>query len=358
MINDEKREIGSEFWLDTTRTLSENNALEYFTFGTDRRFLLSGRTAIDFVLDEILAQDNVSNIYFPSYCCDSMLQPFIDKGIKVEFYDVFYDNGLQYKIDKTKKCDIFFAMNYFGYSITNMGTYIDNFKKRGAIIIEDITHSLLSEQIYCENSDYLIASLRKWFPVITGGLAINVKKSFLSKTKFDEHEKIKSIKKDAMLLKSQYMANDKTIEKDKFLDKYKEANQLLEKEYKKYSIDSESYLTLQTIDIKDIKEKRRKNSKIIHDKLRNLNIDFLISSLNESDTLLFVPILLEEERREKLRAYLIRHEIFCPSHWKKPNIVENNELYKSEISLICDQRYTEKEIEEYIDTVAKFLKEC
>jgi hypothetical protein len=56
-------------------------------------------------------------VYMPSYCCESMLQPFIDRDIKIHFYSVIPDDsGIKYLIDYKKDFDIFFATSYFGYS--------------------------------------------------------------------------------------------------------------------------------------------------------------------------------------------------------------------------------------------------
>ena len=80
------REIGSEFWLKDIPTQHIEDLPQWLNVGDDRQFLLSGRTAIDFVLEDI-SQD-ISCVYMPSYCCESILQPFVDKEIHIEFYDV------------------------------------------------------------------------------------------------------------------------------------------------------------------------------------------------------------------------------------------------------------------------------
>src|SRR5699024_4516651 len=96
-----------------------------------------------------------------------------DRGIKIEFYDVVASHkGLKYVIDFDIKVDLFFANSYFGYESTSMDSIIDVFNKRNITVIEDITHRLLSDKNYCEQADYFIASLRKWFAIPSGGLAI------------------------------------------------------------------------------------------------------------------------------------------------------------------------------------------
>lgn len=40
-------------------------------------------------------------------------------------------------------------------------------------MIEDSTHSILSTRAYSEESDFVVASLRKWFPIISGGICLS-----------------------------------------------------------------------------------------------------------------------------------------------------------------------------------------
>ena len=111
-------EIGSEFWKYDGKLECDNT--KFWNIGKDNRFTLSGRTSIYYVLKNILLKHNVQTVYFPSYSCSSMVQAFEELGINVEYYDVYYNEGLKYNIDLEQECEIFFAMNYFGYSSTNM----------------------------------------------------------------------------------------------------------------------------------------------------------------------------------------------------------------------------------------------
>ena len=142
--------------------------------GKDRRFTLSGRTAIYYCLKNIICKRKIMKAYVPSYCCDSMIEPFLEFGIEIEYYRVYFDGGLKYDIEIREDVDLFLAMNYFGYSSTNMDQYIKKYKEQGTIVLEDITHSMFSTKRYSENSDYLIGSLRKWMPVLSGGIAISM----------------------------------------------------------------------------------------------------------------------------------------------------------------------------------------
>ena len=104
------RELGSEFWISDEQLVpvSEREGL----------FVLSGRTAIDLILQDILKHQPVKNVYMPAYCCDSMLAPFLRMNVKVDFYDMFFDGNLKYEIDADKDADILYVSNYFGYENT------------------------------------------------------------------------------------------------------------------------------------------------------------------------------------------------------------------------------------------------
>ena len=95
--------------------------------------------AINFMKHLHSINDRFKVVYMPDYCCDSMIQPFMDNGYKIEYYHVDVINN-KHEIDINYNCSVFFAMSYFGYSASNMDEYIEEFSKRNIIVIEDITH--------------------------------------------------------------------------------------------------------------------------------------------------------------------------------------------------------------------------
>ena len=345
-------EIGSEFWQYDGELFSDNT--KFWNIGKDRKFLLSGRTAIYFVLQEILKNQKVEKVYLPSYSCHSMAQPFLESNIKVEYYDVAFEDSLKYNIDTEKDCDIFFAMNYFGYTATNMEKYIKKFKDRGITVIEDITHSILSEKKYSVYSDYLVGSLRKWFPIASGGIAVSMKKDFKIQECIETNKNLIISKSTAMSQKKDYIENIDTSIKQNFLNEFSKSNEILSEDYKNYRIDENSYKILMGIDIEKIQNSRRENAKIIYEKLKDIKeIRFLVNNLLNEDCPLFVPIILQENLRNNLRKILIEKQVYCPIHW--PLDKELNNIFNKELSLICDQRYTKKEIEEYLKIIVNFF---
>ncbi|MFE4036144.1 hypothetical protein [Priestia sp. YIM B13489] len=359
------KEIGSEYWIEEIegKEFEGPQFPPWLNIGNANEYLLSGRTAIDLVLKDILYDKRVSTVYFPSYCCQSMLQPFIDNDIHIEFYNVYNTNrGLKFDIDIDQKCDIFFAMNYFGYSDGRMDYYIEKFKKRGVIIIEDITHSLLSSNSYNNYSDYRIASLRKWFPVMSGGLAAKANDSFNIKVSNNTLDEMIKVRKSAMLDKARYINGDMTVKKEDFLQKYSAANKMLNESYSLYKIDDYSLRILNGINLQKIIKVRRKNAQIIHDFINETNeVKPLFPILKEGDCPIFIPVLLDENIRNHLREYLIKQKIYYPIHWPKPAIVKYHptciSIYDLELSLICDQRYDVYNIKDSINEIKRFFKE-
>ncbi|MEG8980159.1 hypothetical protein U8Y98_25965 [Priestia megaterium] len=359
------KEIGSEYWIGEVESKEFKLAQvpSWLDIGNANEYLLSGRTAIDLVLKDILYDKKVSTVYFPSYCCQSMLQPFIDNDIQIELYNVYSTNsGLKFEIDINHKCDIFFAMNYFGYSDGRMDYYIENFNKREVIVIEDVTHSLLSPNSYNNKSDYRVASLRKWFPVFSGGLAAKSNGNFNIKASNHTLDEMIMVRKNAMFDKARYMNRDTTVKKDDFLQKYSVANKMLNENYSLYKIDDDSFRILNEINIKKIIEVRRKNAQVIHDFIKETNeIKPMFPNLTEDDCPIFIPVLLNENIRNHLREYLIKHKVYYPIHWPKPEIVKYHStcmsIYDIELSLICDQRYNDYDIKDSINEIKRFFKE-
>ena len=152
------REIGSEYHRMPFGTGSG------IVFPVPGSLVFSGRAAIETVLKEIT---DAKKACFPSYCCDSIIEPFRNAGIEIEYYPVFYQDGLKIETEIPEDVDIFLWCNFFGFR-TEFPDMTD-FINRGGVIIEDITHSFLSDHAYHTQSRYLIASLRKWEPVNCAG---------------------------------------------------------------------------------------------------------------------------------------------------------------------------------------------
>ncbi len=331
------REIGSEFW-DVPSVAHQNNIFPEFT-----QWYLSGRSALQAIIANL---GDVRSISLPAWCCDSMIKPFIDAGMHVHFYPVYWQNGLIKEISLDD--DALFLMDYFGYTggQPDLGNY-------EGVVIRDVTHSFLSTNY--SDADFFFGSLRKWCGVWTGGYAWSKDGRMLYTELMSDSEYV-SLREKAMQQKAEYLGGQR---KDKgYLQIFDKAEELLENAGSSLAIDRDVKIA-RHIDIDTIRNRRRTNAKV----LRSAFLDWLIfPELSSNDVPMFVPVLVPDGKRNELRRYLINNEIYCPIHWPVSDYHRLNDkeqfIYDNELSLVCDQRYTEEDMDRMVEIIKSFWKEA
>lgn len=349
------REIGSEFSIGAFPDSLESMFPKWLQFGSDRILTFSGRTAIECALIDILEKREVREALLPSYCCASMIEPFEKAGINVQFYDVFLDAKCQrlcVDLVIQKETEIVLFCNYFGYETPYPKETLAKFKEKGGIVIEDITHSLLRENPYHLESDYYIASVRKWGALLSGGLCCKRTGKLVDMSLKEPEKSYQMNKKKAMLLKEQYLQSGDETVKSEYLNLFSQCNRELGEQYSKLIMDDISALLIQEWDIIDIRQKRKQNSMFLHERLKKLDCIKPLFELREEDYPLFIPIVCkDEQQRMKLRQRLTQENIYCPIHWPKPSETCKSNLYKTELSLICDQRYSTVDMQRICEVI-------
>lgn len=332
-------EIGSEFWFD--------DVLPIATTERDGVYTISGRTAIDVIIQDILATRTAKNVYMPAWVCDSMIVPFLDRGIKVDLYDVSLNGQLKYAVDENHKVDIFYVSNYFGYDTTIPLEIISKFKQKKSVIIYDRTHSMLmDDEPYKTTADYSFASIRKWMGVMGGAFVEGVKNKSLKHCPFLDSKGM------AMRMKQAYINGDGSVDKQEFLHLYGVFGHQLEEDFRDYAMDDLSYAIYRNADFSAMMAQRRVNAQYLHN---HLNLHFF-SPLTSNGCPLFVPVFFSnKEERDHVRRILIEAKIYCPIHWSKPAMIpadfKANKIYDTELSLICDQRYTTEDMQRIVDVI-------
>lgn len=345
------KEIGSEFW---KVDLNEKRKL---ILEKEYQFLLTGRTALDYIIKDIKTNKDIESVYMPSYCCHTMIQPFLDNGIDVEFYNVYFENGKYiYEVDFETKCDVVLIMQYFGFYNELVGQLIRQFKESEKIIIEDATHSWFSTYPYSHKSDYVFASFRKWTGLHCGAIAIKRYDNFSNSLPSNTNDKYIEIRQKAAELKKEYIEKNQG-DKEDFLKLFDEAESLLEVDYQDYKIPKEYKNKIRRLDIETIKKTRQENSKVLIEGLKQFKKINTIG-ITETDVPLFVPIMVLVGKRDKLRKYLIDHSVYCPIHWPLSEVyeIQDTYIYDNSLSLICDQRYKLRDMERIIEVIDKFYR--
>ncbi len=328
------KEIGSEFWDVPT---SEKCNSEFFS---DTVWFLSGRSALGCIIADIKSKTEAKTVALPAWCCDSMILPFVKAGIEVKFYSVYVENGkLEKDMSDVSDCDILFLMDYFGY--TGNETQLDF----SGTVIRDLTHSVFSKTY--DDADYYFGSLRKWAGFLTGGFALGVKTE-----EIPTDAKYVDMRLLAMKEKQEYI-NGIRGDKD-FLRMFAEAEEYLDV-CSLAGADMRDIEMVRKLDVEGISSQRRKNAKTLLSELSDMAI---FPEPKRDDVPMFVPILVPDGKRDALRRHLIEREIYCPVHWPltKHHSPDKKtlEIYENELSLVCDQRYDENDMERIIKAIREF----
>ncbi len=342
------REIGSEFW-----SIDKKKAEE--------QLFLSGRTALEFIIRDIISTCKVMSVLLPSWCCHTMIEPFVRHGISVRFYDVYFEKekGLCVHIPAPLKNEIFYYMTYFGSSALH-GMDEQYVRKNWAWVISDDTHSWLGEKGHDKLApDYSYISYRKWTGVYGVALARKTNGSFCIAADKKTSEKYTETRKNAARLKQNYM-NGENVEKECFLRLYAEAEEMLEQDYVSYEPSVMAIEQLLNLDKQRMSAKRCENAVVLIDELSDMReISIVFRDLAAGDVPLFVPILVDEADRNELRKFLIDRNVYCPVHWSLSDYHNGisrqaEEIYYRELSLLCDQRYHAEDMKRIADLIREF----
>ena len=343
-------EIGSEFWKPRKQHI-KNEETAY----------LCGRTALDIIVRDAIRTYGISSVLLPSYCCHTMIEPFLRNGISIRFYDVYVndDGFLTADIPAPRESEMLYLMKYFGD--TDIHYRGEGKKLFGwTATIEDLTHSCFTVD-YFTQADYWFTSYRKWFAV--EGIATAGKRDGrLPKASRGRNETYYKLKNEAFSLKHQFM-DSASVEKQQFLRMFRRAETLLEADYQDYGIGFEEIYDLFRFidDIKRVCSKRRDNAKVLVEGLTEVpGIKVFADFKDDRKCPLFVPIIVKDGKRDALRKWLISKNIYCPVHWPvsawHAGIAERTKkIYDGELSLVCDQRYGVEDMKRTICEIRKFV---
>lgn len=360
------KEIGSNFWFNRYKEMSNKEInLDFLNIEIkDIAYFSTGRGAILYILKQI--QKNEKKALLPSFTCSTVIEPFIKENFDVNFYNI----NLDLTINKDSFLEslneyeptILLLHGYFGFNtLDNVKETIKELRKKGIIIIEDITQTFYSKFKHL-TADYYICSLRKWAELPDGAIAINKNSLFLNKpNKFDfilEESKISAFH-------SKYMYMENHIgEKSTFLKKFAEAERILSNQKHIFSIGKVSRKIQANLDIDLLRKKRRENYIILDKYFKKTDIvDPVFKEFKEEVVPLYYPIYTKGYR-EKVQSYLAENEIYAPIIWPKPKQIDKelnktiDGIYNRILAIPCDQRYDVKDMKRIIKTFISYSEQC
>lgn len=330
--------IGGEFPIAVTDVL---NAEVRHSVTTDVYTYSSGRAALFQILKYLKQEKGINCVLLPDYLCRSILVPVIKLGLDYSFYPI----NEQLKIEKSsfeelyKEGSAILLVNYFG--LQDLSEQIKDIRSidKQAIIIEDDVQAYYEFKKPLGDVNFKFTSLRKTFAVPDGGLV---------KTKYnlpivESPNMFGQYKAAAALLKSMREGNFNDII---YLELFEKGELQIDSELEcGMSLIAEKLYSY--VDEERVKVRRLNNASYLLRRLKELNIKPLLT-LTDDHVPLFIPIVLKN--RDVVRKAMFKQGIFCPVHWPSDGMkVKRGELLSGEeLSLIVDQRYGRKEMDEII----------
>lgn len=360
-------EIGSNFWLNPKENYPVQELgtpAQFGCSGSDYVWMSTGRSATKFVLKTIQERNPQINkvALLPSFTCHTVIEPFIEYGWTINYYDI--DSSLNASADeiinraKLVNCDVVLFHRYFGFdTIDGYERLCAKFRSEGILSIEDITQCLYSD-FQKSQADYTVGSIRKWTGTPDGGFAVCLEGTFKSKPT-DSDSMLEKAKLEASFLKYNYLFN-KEGEKSAFLEKFRVAEDILDKQKGWYTIGDMSSRVLSNLDVKTLKERRQANYDFVYQGVSsNKAIRLILPNIDNKFVPLYLPLYVEN--RKSLQSLFIQNSIYAPIVWPKPeclvNVCKNAEdLYNHILCIPIDQRYGLDDMERLLKILSSYVR--
>lgn len=323
--------IGGEFEVNYCLHLNQNRALlsSYTTFS-------SGRAALYAILEQNAVKNGAKVILLPDYICHSVINVAERAGYTIKIYAVNDNLYPDYRNIESKYTGVesLLLVNYYGLmDIDEVVLRLRKIDLNMLIILDNVQAPFVMNKH--NNVDYAFTSFRKSFPCPDGGCA------FARKQKMPQYENISSFgqfKLAGTLLKGIGIHNE--VFDSIYLHLLEKGELLIDEDYHT-DMTSFSKEILENLNYDRIRLIRQRNAKFLIEGLKQMGINPILPICDDAVPF-FIPITLSN--RDKVRKAMFKENIFCPIHWpiidSKYELKRGEELAKTELSLIVDQRYS------------------
>lgn len=325
-------------------------------------FLRSARECF-FYIAEYAQKININTIFIPSLCCSSMVQAYLEKKFKIEYYEI--KSNLKINIEdlknKIKNNSILMLVNYYGirgYDTNEIKKIIK--EKENIILIQDCTQNIFTEELYDEEVDFQIGSLRKWVAIPDGAFLKSKKNIKLDMNNINSSDKYFIDKiYNAMVKKYKYLENEDSSLKEEYRKDFNECIQILKEKIKMcYMSEISKEIFKFNINLDDVNKKRKENYLYLLDKLKKNTPNIVRYSVYQKSPLCMVVIL---ENRDIIQKELAQKGVYCQVLW--PLLNEIREKYSFArwfsdhmLAIPCDQRYLEKDMDYIGNLIIELVK--
>lgn len=302
----------------------------------------TGRSALTLVLaDWRRRRPGATTVWLPHYVCPSVVDAARASGFRLARYDDL--PGQEGVLPPAGDDDIVLAVHYFGFpnpAISGLGP-------RRWALIEDAVQAAYTAGIGA-TGDYVIASLRKWWPAPDGAVAGARNTWAVAAGLLPPDEAFVSRRLAAKLLRGTVSSEDR------FLGWIAGSEADLPPAVpRQVSWLSETLLAV--ADAAEAAARRRTNWIVLADGLAGVMPVF--PDLPDGVVPLAFPVIVPGGRRDALRRHLAARAIFCPIHWA--DLIDPppsaRALADGILSLPVDQRYGAADMRRILDALALFF---
>lgn len=303
-------------------------------------------------------RNSAKKALIPAYTCQTVLDPFIQEGWDICFYNVTRNlridtDDLKNKYDEFKP-NLCLAHPYYGADLNRSELdVLERLKNRGCCLVEDLTQCVFSTQ-RSEIFDYYTGSYRKWLPIPDGAFLIG--KKSVSESHFVENTDFVTTMADAMYLRGVFQHTGDVNIKEISRRVGNMAISHISKEIYLHTMSSLSNSLLQQSDLDAAQEKRFENYRFLYDNLNKIqNIEVVDRKLEEITCApLFFPIYVKE--RTEFQKRLAENEIYAPVLWPvhtKELLINGTikQIYDEILMLPIDQRYGREDMKRMLEVI-------
>lgn len=303
----------------------------------------SGSSALYNIMCYMKNTLHINKIYMPDYLCHTIVNAAKKACLKILYYPIKHNLSIDIdafqSIYKNNDKSAVLVINYFGMSdIRTQVKLLKSLDNDIVILLDDV--QALFDFFYDDiNVDFKCTSVRKTLPIPDGGL-VKCRREYkledsVGKNIFSQYMY------SAGILKS--LRGTNCFGDNIYLDLFSKGEDLLDENLDS-AISNTSLTLLNMIDLEDISKKRIVNSNYLINGLKQLGIEPILSP-SGNQVPLFIPIYLNN--RDKVRKYMMEHEVFCPVHWPVEDASLNRgiDMEAHELSLLIDQRYNIQNME-------------
>lgn len=350
-------EVGGDFSLTET-ALNASKFLDYFESKEDVSFLSTCRSAITEIIKSVSNKSLVA--FVPSFTCHVCVEPFIRAGFEVYPYKVEKDltvDWIQFEKDVVKlKPSIVLIHSYFGINtIKGNENVIKQLRETGVTVIEDLTHGMFSSFDRMD-ANYLIGSIRKWFPIPDGAFIKGQKNNI---NILQEDEELVSIKEKALLMKGYYL-EEHSEENRNYREVGIEAERFLDSREHTYLMSSVSKKICNSYDINMIKNQRRENYNTLYDCIAGCAVATpVLGKCSKIEIPYMFPVFIKEQRAD-FQKYMVSNKVFPTIIWGCPDALQKKidknaqYIYEHILCFHCDQRYSANDMKRVGELILKY----